>query len=277
MAGNFCSTLERKLGAIAELTLTEGGAVALQERLLDWFQGELGYDLAAFQTNTHGHVTMQSRGYDNTSSLQKANAYMSEFEPHELAAASCGRAIIDTEVLSARRRDRLALYREQLRPLRVTEMLTTAWPTEDGGAGVYFARTGRPGRFKASEVALLNQLVPMIRLAQAYARKLDKEKLAHADDFLDWGHHYGLSAGELRVASLVVRGLTNREVAQLLGISAITVRNQLAAVFRKTNVSTRAELAYFSRSERRFPSAQRPSEKTWVRYLGREEFLAVMR
>jgi DNA-binding CsgD family transcriptional regulator len=53
-----------------------------------------------------------------------------------------------------------------------------------------------------------------------------------------------LSVKERQVTALVVRGLANREIAALLRVSPNTVRNQLAAVFRKLDVSTRAELVF---------------------------------
>lgn len=45
------------------------------------------------------------------------------------------------------------------------------------------------------------------------------------------------------VAWLVSKGLTNREVAGLLAVSAHTVRNTLRVVFEKLEVSNRVELA----------------------------------
>jgi DNA-binding CsgD family transcriptional regulator len=44
------------------------------------------------------------------------------------------------------------------------------------------------------------------------------------------------------VARLVALGFTNREIALACGTSPHTVRNQLAAIFRKAEVTTRAEL-----------------------------------
>ncbi|MEZ4327423.1 MAG: helix-turn-helix transcriptional regulator [Polyangiales bacterium] len=52
-----------------------------------------------------------------------------------------------------------------------------------------------------------------------------------------------LTARQREVARLVARGLTNREIAGLVGSSENTVRNHLVAVYRKLDVSTRAELA----------------------------------
>ena len=52
-----------------------------------------------------------------------------------------------------------------------------------------------------------------------------------------------LTAHELRVAQLVAQGLTNRETAAALFVSAKTVEHHLRNVFRKLGVKRRAELA----------------------------------
>ena len=52
-----------------------------------------------------------------------------------------------------------------------------------------------------------------------------------------------LTAHELRVAQLVAQGLTNREAAAALFVSAKTVEHHLRSVFRKLGIKRRAELA----------------------------------
>ena len=52
-----------------------------------------------------------------------------------------------------------------------------------------------------------------------------------------------LTAHELRVAQLVAQGLTNRETAGALFVSAKTVEHHLRNVFRKLGVKRRTELA----------------------------------
>jgi DNA-binding CsgD family transcriptional regulator len=52
-----------------------------------------------------------------------------------------------------------------------------------------------------------------------------------------------LTPHELRVAQLVAQGLTNREAAAALFVSAKTVEHHLRSVFRKLGVKRRAELA----------------------------------
>jgi DNA-binding NarL/FixJ family response regulator len=52
-----------------------------------------------------------------------------------------------------------------------------------------------------------------------------------------------LTARERQVLSLVVRGLPNRGIARMLGISESTVKNHLRAVFGKLNVADRTQAA----------------------------------
>ena len=68
---------------------------------------------------------------------------------------------------------------------------------------------------------------------------------ATGDSRLDaWLALMGVTRQEQRVVLLVERGLTNPEIAELLGVSRHTIRNQVASVFGKLHVSRRAELVY---------------------------------
>jgi len=58
-----------------------------------------------------------------------------------------------------------------------------------------------------------------------------------------------LSERETEVAHRVADGLTNRQIARLLGISEKTVETHLRNIFRKTGLASRAQLAvYITRS-----------------------------
>ena len=52
-----------------------------------------------------------------------------------------------------------------------------------------------------------------------------------------------LSAAEIRVLAELIRGRTNREIADARGTSERTVTNQVSAVFKKLGVRSRSELA----------------------------------
>lgn len=55
---------------------------------------------------------------------------------------------------------------------------------------------------------------------------------------------YGLTARERQVAELVLAGLTTKQVARRLDISDYTVQDHLKAIFAKTGVRTRGDLAW---------------------------------
>jgi DNA-binding CsgD family transcriptional regulator len=52
----------------------------------------------------------------------------------------------------------------------------------------------------------------------------------------------GLSPQELQIASMVTRGLTNREIGERLFLSHRTVGSHLYRMFPKLGISSRAEL-----------------------------------
>nr|WP_310522194.1 helix-turn-helix transcriptional regulator [Polymorphobacter sp.] len=52
-----------------------------------------------------------------------------------------------------------------------------------------------------------------------------------------------LTNAELRVATLYAEGRTNAQIASTLGITRSTVRNQIAAAYRKLDIHSKAELA----------------------------------
>jgi len=52
-----------------------------------------------------------------------------------------------------------------------------------------------------------------------------------------------LTPGELRVARLAIEGLTNREIAQALFVTAKTVDTHLSHAYSKLNISSRRDLA----------------------------------
>lgn len=55
--------------------------------------------------------------------------------------------------------------------------------------------------------------------------------------------HPQLTTAEQDVALLILRGLSNESIARARGTSVRTVANQVAAIFDKTGVASRTELA----------------------------------
>jgi len=254
----------RELSELAELAMAARERGAFREQLLDALARGIGFDKAsvhAFRADTD--VDTHARGYERPEAFAELPAFMSELEPHEIAVASEGKPIVDVETLSARRRERLALYQRFLRPERVTVYTTVMWRAERGVAGINLARTGRGARFTARELAKLERWLPTIRLADALVTLRARE--AELPSFVAWAEHAELSAREREVTALVVRGLANGEIAALLRVSPHTVRNQLVSVFRKADVSTRAELVFVATTFA--PAWRDPQRASWTRYV----------
>jgi DNA-binding NarL/FixJ family response regulator len=53
-----------------------------------------------------------------------------------------------------------------------------------------------------------------------------------------------LTRQEQKIVALVARGLTNKEIAQRLGSSPFTVRNQVHVIMRKLGLKSRVQVAY---------------------------------
>jgi DNA-binding CsgD family transcriptional regulator len=55
-----------------------------------------------------------------------------------------------------------------------------------------------------------------------------------------------LTHQEQKIVVLVAQGLTNKEIAQQLGLSVFTVRNRMKVIMRKLELKNRVQVAYLS-------------------------------
>jgi DNA-binding CsgD family transcriptional regulator len=154
-----------------------------------------------------------------------------------VAASLRDGAYLDTEVFSLKERERLPLYSEMVVPQGIRSQLITNLQFRGLPVGmIYLCRHGRVGNYRPRDRERLSAVVPAIALAQ---RALDPPAPAVPRTVRA---ELALSPRERSVAELVMRGLRNPEIAQVLGVQPATVRNQLHSVFRKLSVSTRSEL-----------------------------------
>jgi DNA-binding CsgD family transcriptional regulator len=82
------------------------------------------------------------------------------------------------------------------------------------------------------------------RAAVAVMSALAEQALNEAQDLVVEGEpirQQVLSPRELEVLRLVSQGLTNKEIAYRLGLSARTIQYHLNSIFNKTGTSTRSE------------------------------------
>jgi DNA-binding CsgD family transcriptional regulator len=72
----------------------------------------------------------------------------------------------------------------------------------------------------------------------------------------------GLTVRELEVLRLVARGLSNKEIAKTLFISAKTVANHVEHIYEKIDASTRAAASLFAMQHGLLPEHEFPSRMT---------------
>ena len=66
-----------------------------------------------------------------------------------------------------------------------------------------------------------------------------------------------LTEGEADIAVLMLKGLSHKEIARLRSTTEATVRQQAAAIYRKSDLSSRAELSAFFLEDLFAPSEER--------------------
>lgn len=128
-----------------------------------------------------------------------------------------------SEVIGWRAWRRTGIYAEYMRPLGVEHMIAVELHHPPGQTNVLMLERG-PGRdFDDRDRLLLTVLRPHL---DAAVRRFQKPAPQ-------------LTAREREVLALVREGLTNREVARHLGVSAHTVRKHLENVFARLGVHSR--------------------------------------
>lgn len=141
---------------------------------------------------------------------------------------------LDLTAVSITERDRSCLYADYLRPEAVRSSLGCFLGSRDGYTHFLACSTvGRSRLLTDADGELLRRVRAPLSLA-LHGRWAVQARLPAVAE---------LSARELEVCRLASRGFRNREIAAMTGTSPHTVRNQLARIFRKLDVSTRAELA----------------------------------
>jgi DNA-binding CsgD family transcriptional regulator len=205
---------------------------------------KLGWDTADFYHSPDGRRTVArcAHGPGGEELERRIGEFIADVSHEELARGACGRAVRDEEIFDKRRRERLALYTEYLLPNQVRSFLARMWCHPLGAFWVTFARVGQSAVVLDRDLKAFDLVFPSLAVAEVLHAANSATGDAAAQ--LDWARDQKVTASEFRVASLAARGLTNPEIAVVVGISPNTVRNQLASTFQKLGVSTRAELTY---------------------------------
>jgi DNA-binding CsgD family transcriptional regulator len=150
-----------------------------------------------------------------------------------------------SDVIDRRSFHRLALYRELYAPLGVEHQIAFSLPAPAGHM-LAIVLSRQTEDFTDAERDLLARARP--HLIQAYRNALEhtallrRVGLAPAMPPADLPA-YGLTEREAAVVRRVASGLSNRDIAEEMGLSARTIQKHLEHAYRKLGVSSRSEAA----------------------------------
>jgi len=219
----------------------------VHSEILDWLSARVGCDSSLFMPAPDRKIRPVQRNKD---------AFLKHFLGGRQRYQHClNKGIVtikregmfvDVDVYSSDERRKLPFYADIIRPQGISSQLVIGVSFHERYGGTLFlCRHGAASRFCSSAVAHLRAVIPAIGLADAAActagAPLVNDELDVSDSA---GRDHGLGAREREVAELARRGLETKEIAEILGTRPATVRNQLHVIFRKLEVSNRAELAF---------------------------------
>jgi DNA-binding NarL/FixJ family response regulator len=93
---------------------------------------------------------------------------------------------------------------------------------------------------KASSGDVLRTAVKVVLAGDIYAPEIEGDHGSKKTG-APVSERFGLTPGQTRVLELLAQGKTNREIADLLGLSEGTVKVHMSAIFRALNVNSRAQ------------------------------------
>ena len=168
--------------------------------------------------------------------LAGRDRYVAELEPTRRASLVQGGAYLDTEVFSAVERGKLGFFREIIHPQHIQSQVVLHLRFRDQlVAAVHLCRHGRVGSFRPRDrgnAALLSSALTLAHVASSGLAPAEAHGRAQVD----------LSQRERQIAAHVCQGLRTWEIAQALGTSPHTVRNQIQRLYEKTGTRRRTEL-----------------------------------
>lgn len=231
---------------LAEAVASGVSSIALGQALMTALGRLVDCDLGSIVTTRPGERSIVAGEISDTSLIRDNYwRYARELTPDELTRHAAG-FIRETDLFpQQRRRAKLALFHEFLGPSGLKNLVTTSWVADGRVWAVGLTRSSVS--FSERDTAQLNALLPHLRAALRATEWLT-ELRRDAYPAQGSGGPWGLSPMQERVMALAIRGLTNKEVAALLGSSPNTVRNTLVEVFKKVGVSRRSELAFIVQS-----------------------------
>lgn len=243
MRGELDQEVWKASARIAEVVADTESPADIGQVVIDALERMVGCDLGSIITAAPGEEwSFVGQIGDNGPFARNYWSYASAFTVEEVQRLA-GRFSLLNDVFQGRRRDSLGIFSDYLHPRGLRNAIVQHWSIDGRATGIGLTRSG--SSFTDRERQRLDAIFPHLKCALRARAWL----IGGADAYpgVGKGGPWALTAAQERTMSFVVRGLTNKEVAELLRISPNTVRNTLAEVFRKVGVTSRSELAYIVR------------------------------
>jgi DNA-binding CsgD family transcriptional regulator len=230
----------RAAGEISEAVAVAETAEQLGQEVMGAVNRMVECDMGSILSAAPGREWITSGQIEDTRIVTQNHwRYALEMTPAELGRLGV-RFTRDREIYEPNRRDRMSIYQDFLQPNRQSGFVARYWFMDGRLWGMGLCRGAS---FSERDRDRLDALFPQIKAAVRTSAWLVGEAVSARNR-----DAWSLTRAESRTMELVVRGLTNVEVAGLLGVSPNTVRNTLAQVFKKVGVSRRTELAFVAAS-----------------------------
>jgi DNA-binding CsgD family transcriptional regulator len=224
------------IAALAALATTAATREELRRETLRRIHPIVGFDFGIVWRPGERDATLD--GFDELhwrAYCAGAPRYAEDLSALATAALAQGGVTRDAVALSVKRRDASPFYAEIVRPVGSASFLTAVLSLR--GETVAVMQLGRGGpvglSFRERDAQRLRPLLGVLALGEAAQRAPGRAAPIPSE---------GLTPREAEIVRYVQLGFTNKEIALACGTSRHTVRNQLAAIFRKAKVTTRAEL-----------------------------------
>jgi DNA-binding CsgD family transcriptional regulator len=235
--------MQKLLSDCAELALHAATGQAFHDAFLRSATRCVGAAGGYIVTLSEREIIDASSNLDESRSFAAAIATnAAAMSPREMTSSFSRGSLSTDDVFSAQRCDQLEFFRSYLPRLGVGKGIFRLWYDRDRVhfLTLFCSQYGNYRRFRERGLPALDRLWPVLAIAE---RLVQQPAASRPDAELrtDLMYRFKLTAAEYDTMSLVLRGLTNPEIAQVSGISVNTVRNRLAVCFPKIGASRRAE------------------------------------
>ncbi|MCA9640337.1 MAG: response regulator transcription factor [Polyangiaceae bacterium] len=227
-------------GLITELAFAASDWSSVETQVLTLFEQHIGGDTLFFADERGPSDATRGVLVDYLAEVRPLwPSFSLELYPMAMAAQQRGGVLVDSDVFGTTMRA-MAHYQQVMAPVRGRTTLIGAL-THRGQLlqKVAIGRCWGSRDFRDADVSALREVIGALSLARAAFMAPPPQNRGQQPP--EQRHEFGLTAREQEVVSYLRLGYTNRDIAQALGTSVKTVRNQLSVAYSKLGVANRAE------------------------------------